>query len=144
MKTTSEELLWKGTPSATLDFWLNVSCLLILPIPWAIARWIQRRAEVIEITTQRLRVTRGVLSKRTDELELYRVRDITFLQPLMLRMFHVGTLLLTTADSTSPELRLEGIPADPTLRDRFRSAVEECRDRKRARVSEIEGTAGIP
>lgn len=142
MKTT-EETLWKGTPSSALDFWLNLSCLLILPIPWAIARWIQRRAEVIEITTQRLRVTRGVLSKRTDELELYRVRDITFLQPLMLRMFNKGTLLLTTGDSTSPELRLEGIPADPTLRDRFREAVEECRDRKRARVSEIEGATGI-
>lgn len=143
MKTT-EESLWKGTPSAALDFWLNVSCLLILPIPWAIARRVQRRAEVIEITTQRLRVTRGVLSKRTDELELYRVRDITFLQPFILRLFDKGTLLLTTGDSTSPELRLEGIPADPNLRDRFRDAVEECRDRKRARVAEIEGSTSAP
>ena len=99
---------------------------------------------MIEITTQRLRVTRGVLSKRTDELELYRVRDITFLQPFILRLFNKGTLLLTTGDSTSPELRLEGIPADTALRDRFRDAVEECRDRKRARVAEIEGSAATP
>jgi uncharacterized membrane protein YdbT with pleckstrin-like domain len=144
MKAPSEETLWKGSPSAALDFWLILSCLLILPIPWAIARWIQRRNEVIEITNQRLRVTRGILSKRTDELELYRVRDITFLEPLMLRMFHRGTLILTTGDVSSPEIRLEAIPSDQGLRDQFRNAVEECRDRKRARVAEIEGSTGEP
>jgi len=138
MTPMPEETIWKGTPSAAVDFWLNLSCLLILPIPWALARWILRRNELIEITNQRLRITRGVFSKRTDELELYRVQDIAFLQPFVLRLFNQGTLLLTTGDVSSPEMRLEGIPADPPLRDRFREAVEACRDRKRARVTEID------
>lgn len=138
MNPTPEETIWKGTPSAAVDFWLNLSCLLILPIPWALSRWILRRNELIEITNQRLRITRGIFSKRTDELELYRVQDITFLQPFVLRLFNKGTLLLTTGDISSPELRLEGIPADSNLRDRFRDAVEACRDRKRARVTEID------
>ncbi len=138
MNPTPEETIWKGTPSAAVDFWLNLSCLLILPIPWALARWVLRRNELIEITNQRLRITRGIFSKRTDELELYRVQDITFLQPFVLRLFNKGTLLLTTGDVSSPELRLEGIPADSTMRDRFRDAIEACRDRKRARVTEID------
>jgi uncharacterized membrane protein YdbT with pleckstrin-like domain len=138
MNPTPEETIWKGTPSAAVDFWLNLSCLLILPIPWALGRWILRRNELIEITNQRLRITRGIFSKRTDELELYRVQDITFLQPFVLRLFNMGTLLLTTGDVSSPELRLEGIPADSNLRDRLRDAVEACRDRKRARVTEID------
>jgi uncharacterized membrane protein YdbT with pleckstrin-like domain len=139
MSEPAEQVLWKGCPSAALDFWLNLSCLLVLPIPWALVRWVQRRNHVIEITSQRLRVSRGVFSKRTDELELYRVRDITFVQPFQLRMFHKGSLELITDDATTPALVLAGIPADPALRDQFRAAVEECRDRKRARVSELGG-----
>lgn len=140
MSERTEQVLWAGTPSAANDFWLNLGCLLVIPIPWALVRWVQRRNHRIEITTERLRVTQGVFSKRTDELELYRVRDITFLQPFLLRMFGRGTLLLTTGDATTPELTLEGIPADQDLRDGFRKAVEACRDRKRARVAELGGS----
>ncbi len=137
MSDTPEETIWKGTPSAALDFWLNLGCLLILPIPWALARWIQRRNTLIEITTERLRTTTGVMSKKVEELELYRVRDTTFLQPLMLRLFGLGNLQLTTDDATTPTLLLAGIPAEQPLRDKLRKAVEACRDRKRTRVSEL-------
>ena len=139
MSTSQEEVIWRGSPSAAVDFWWYVSCLLILPIPWVLWRWISRRSEVTEITTQRIRVTRGLLSKRVEELELYRVRDHTFVQPFALRIFGCGDLVLNTADFTTPTVTLSAIPADQSLRDALRNAIEECRDRKRARVSEIEG-----
>ena len=139
MSDTPEETIWKGTPSAAQDFWLNLSCLLVLPIPWAIGRWVQRRNSLMEITTERLRITSGVLSKKVEELELYRVRDTTFLQPFILRLFRVGNLKLNTDDATTPTILLGGIPADQALRDRLRHAVEACRDRKRTRVSELGG-----
>ena len=139
MSDTPEETIWKGTPSAAVDFWLNLSCLLILPIPWALGRWLQRRNTSLEITTERLRTTTGVFSKKTEELELYRVRDTTFLQPFILRLFRVGNLKLNTDDATTPTILLGGIPADQSLRDRLRHAVEACRDRKRTRVSELGG-----
>ncbi len=139
MSDTPEETIWKGTPSAAQDFWLNLSCLFVLPIPWAIGRWVQRRNNLMEITTERLRITSGVLSKKVEELELYRVRDTTFLQPFILRLFRVGNLKLNTDDATTPTILLGGIPADQSLRDRLRHAVEACRDRKRTRVSELGG-----
>jgi len=139
MSERTEETIWKGSPSAALDFWLNLSCLLILPIPWALWRWMQRRSHVFEITTERLRTTQGILSKRTDELELYRVRDTAFIQPFTLRLFGKGNLQLNTDDATTPTVLLEGIPADQSLRDQLRKAVESCRDRKRTRVSELGG-----
>lgn len=146
---SEEQLIWKGTPSAARDFWLNLSCLLVLPIPWAVGRWIGRRSYVMEITTERLRITQGIFSKRTDEVELYRVRDSTFIQPFLLRMFGKGNLQLNTDDATTPVVTLPGIPADQGLRDRLRTSVEACRDRKRTRVSELGGTvdtdeAGAP
>lgn len=139
MSNTREEILWKGCPSAAVDFWWYLSCLLILPIPFALWRWILRRTYVMEITTERIRLTQGILSKRTDEVELYRVRDLTFLQPFALRLFGCGNLVLNTGDTTTPVVTLPAVPADATLRDALRNAIEACRDRKRARVSEIEG-----
>ena len=139
MSARTEKTLWKGSPSAALDFWVNLSCLVILPIPWALWRWMQRRSQVIEITTERLRITRGIFSKRTDEVELYRVRDTTFLEPFLLRLFGRGSLLFNTDDATTPTVLLEGIPGDPSLRDDLRASVESCRDRKRTRVSELGG-----
>lgn len=143
MSASEETVLWKGTPAASVDFWLNLSSILILPLPWVLVRWIQRRNHHIEITSERIRVTRGVFSRQSEDLELYRVRDLTFQQPFILRVCGAGTLVLTTSDSSSPQLTLAGIPADDGLRDRLRAAVEACRDRKRARVAELGGTMDL-
>lgn len=140
MSDPAETILWKGCPSAATDFWLNLSSVLVLPIPWVVWRCVVRRCHIIEITSERIRVIQGVLSKRSDELELYRVRDLTFLQPFLLRLFDRGNLVLNTADLTTPVVTLAGVPADPGLRDKLRRAIEACRDRKRARVTELEGS----
>lgn len=140
MSDSTEKTIWKGCPSAAVDFWVYLSCLLVLPIPYALWRWIQRRSHVTEITTERIRITQGIFSKRVDELELYRVRDITFVQPFALRIFGCGDLVLNTADVTTPVITLSAVPGDQALRDELRRAIEACRDRKRARVTEIEGS----
>ncbi len=142
-KDPEEEVLWQGSPSAAQDFWINLSCLLILPIPWALWRWIQRRSHRIEITTQRVRETKGIFTKRTEELELYRVRDISFVQPFILGLFGRGNLQLNTGDATTPIVLLPCIPSDQSLRDQLRRAVESCRDRKRTRVAEFGGDLDI-
>lgn len=135
----SEDVLWEGHPSSAVNFWLNVSCLLILPIPWALWRWIELRNHRIRITSERIRVTSGVFSRRNDELELYRVRDTTFEQPFLLRLFGKGNLILNTGDASTPVVTLPGLPADTAIRDALRHAIETCRDRKRARVAELGG-----
>jgi len=139
MNTPTETILWEGHPSHALNFWLNLGCILIIPIPVALWRWIELRNERITISTERIRITTGIFTKKTEELELYRVRDTSFLQPFLLRLFDKGILTLTTSDATSPSLSLPGVPADAKLRDDLRRAIEACRDRKRARVAELGG-----
>jgi uncharacterized membrane protein YdbT with pleckstrin-like domain len=140
MTSPAEEVIWDGHPSHAINFWLHLSALLILPIPWSFWAWITVRNHRIQITTQRIRVTRGIFSKRTDELELYRVRDLTFVEPFLLRLFKKGNIHLTTFDASTPEITLPGLPTDQALRDRLRAAIEHCRDRKRARVAEWGGS----
>ncbi len=140
---TSESEIWKGHPSHATLFGLHLLCWLFcwLVVPIFISLWkiIETRHNQIEITDERIRLTQGVFSRRTEELELYRVRDMAFVQPFLLRLFGKGHIRLTTTDASAPELTLPGVPADEDLRSRLRTAIEKCRDRKRARVAELGG-----
>jgi uncharacterized membrane protein YdbT with pleckstrin-like domain len=84
-------------------------------------------------------VTQGVFAKRTDELELYRVRDTTMVQPFIYRVFKKGNIVLTTTDASTPTMVIEAVPLAEEMRDKLRQAIEACRDRKRARISELTG-----
>ena len=54
--SNEEEILWQGSPSQWTNFWPFVLCVLVVPIPWAIWRWLATRSFVYEVTTQRIRI----------------------------------------------------------------------------------------
>jgi len=112
--------------------------LMIIPLIILFFKWLQVKFRFYELTTQRIKITRGILSKRTDELELYRVNDVTLIEPFFLRMFGVGNIQITTADASTPQLTLEGIKDARSLREELRKYIEECRSRKGTRVTEME------
>jgi hypothetical protein len=48
-------------------------CWLLVPIFFALARFLQTKCKVFELTTQRFKITSGVFTKTTETLELYRI-----------------------------------------------------------------------
>jgi uncharacterized membrane protein YdbT with pleckstrin-like domain len=138
----AEAVIWSGSSSHVRNLHIYLLCALfcwlIVPIFYALVKWIQLRSRQYEITTQRVRVRQGVFSKRTDELELYRVKDSTVLEPFWQRLFGVGNIVITTNDASTPSLTLEALPNATDIREKLRSAIEECRDRKRVRIAELE------
>ena len=142
----AENLLWSGTPSqvtnlGTFVIWGILACTLVLaPVSLILIIWkyLEVKNQVYELTNQRLKMHSGVLSKKIEELELYRVRDTQFEQPFFLRLFGLGNVILFTTDSTSPEIILPAIPSAQGVREQIRNAVEETRDSKRVRVSELD------
>lgn len=137
-----EQVIWAGSSSQVRNLHIYILCALfcwlIIPIFYALAKWIQLRARFYEITTQRVRIRQGVFSKRTDELELYRVKDSTVLEPFWQRLFGLGNIVITTHDATTPVLTLEALPDATKTREKLRTAIEQCRDRKRVRIAELE------
>jgi uncharacterized membrane protein YdbT with pleckstrin-like domain len=140
--SSTEQVIWTGSSSQVRNLHIYLLCallcVLVIPIFYAIAKWIQLRARVYELTTQRIRIRQGVFSKRTDELELYRVKDSTVYEPFWQRMFGLGNIVVTTNDTTTPTLLLEALPNARDIREKLRAAIEECRDRKRVRIAELE------
>jgi uncharacterized membrane protein YdbT with pleckstrin-like domain len=137
MSQPPETTLWSGTSSQLKNFWPFVSCLLILPIPWAIWRWLETKNHVYRLTTERLVVETGVFGRHTETLELYRVRDLQVTQPFLLRMFGLQNIKLLTSDTSTPEQVIDHIPAELNLPDQFRKQIEIARDRKRVRDIDV-------
>ena len=53
-----------------------------------------RRRAAIRLTSERLLTSRGFLSRTTDSLELYRVKDMRIVQPFRLRLFGLENIEL--------------------------------------------------
>jgi uncharacterized membrane protein YdbT with pleckstrin-like domain len=135
---SDERIEWTGSPSQwqNLGWWLL--CLLVLPIPYALWKWLLTRNTVYTLTDQRLKFTRGVLSKVTEDLELYRVRDTKFQQNFFERMAGLGEIVLYTTDETSPMISLGYIRDAEAVREKMRGLVEARRDAKRVRYLDAE------
>lgn len=134
-----ERLVWKGRPSQVVNLGTfilcGLFCWLVLPVFFALWRWLQVRCLLYELTTQRFRVTHGVFNRRLDELELYRVKDTVFDQPFFLRLFSLANIQIASSDLATPETEILALPANEArqLRENIRTCVERLRDRKRVR-----------
>ena len=130
---SEESVLWQGRPSQILNLPIFLSCLLILPIPVAFARWLSLRCTSYVLTSERLRISSGVFSRRSEELELYRVKDLTVEEPFLQRLVGRGRLILQTSDRTHPVIVLSAMRDVSALRDLIRAQVERLRVAKGVR-----------
>ena len=135
---TDEQVQWSGHPSQWQNLGWFLLCLLVIPIPYAIWKWLETNSTVYTLTDQRLKFTRGVVGKTTEDLELYRVRDSKFEQGLFERMVGLGNIQLFTTDETSPSIVLPYIADAEGVREKIRALVEARRDAKRVRYLDAE------
>ncbi|MBI5092753.1 MAG: PH domain-containing protein [Candidatus Hydrogenedentes bacterium] len=132
-----EETLWSGHPSQVVNFWVYVACALfcwlVIPIFFALWKWIVVRSVRYELTSQRILTTTGVFSKNTDSMELYRVKDLHVQEPFWFRLFGVGNVQMDTSDHTTPTLTFEAVENPRGLSDMIRNQVETLRALKGVR-----------
>ncbi len=131
-----ERTVWTGNPSQMQNLGWFVACILVIPIPWAFWRWLETRCHVYVLTDQRLKTTRGIFTKVTEDLELYRVRDTRMKQHIWQRLFGLGDVVLHTTDASTPEVHLRWLPNSESLRETLRQLVEARREAKQVRTFE--------
>jgi membrane protein YdbS with pleckstrin-like domain len=138
----AEEIVWRGTSSQWKNFGLyllcGLFCWLIVPIFFALARYLQTKCKIFELTTQRLKITSGVFTKVTETLELYRVKDIEMRQPFLSRLVGIENVQMKTSDASSPFVVIDAVPSSVSLADKLRHQVEIVRQQKRVREIDID------
>ena len=158
---TDENTLWKGSPSQ----WLNLGplCLALvmaigigvggmffppawialpLPLIYLIWKYLTVRSQVFELTSERLRVTKGIVNQKIDEIELYRVKDSVMERPWWMRLTGLASIVLETSDRSLPHLVIPAIHGGVELRELLRTHVELQRDRKRVRETDFDEMGG--
>lgn len=137
-----EAVAWTGSPSQLVNTPVFIVCALlvwlVVPLFVAIWKWLVVRNIRYELTTERVRLRDGVLNKRLDEVELYRVRDYRLEQPFYLRIFSLGHITIRTTDSSNPVIVLRAIKNSEQVLEVVRRHVEDCRARKNVRALDME------
>ncbi|MBQ9742654.1 MAG: PH domain-containing protein [Ruminococcus sp.] len=86
---------------------------------------------VYKLTSEKLLIESGFLSKKEEEVRLYRVMDLTLNRPLFQRIFKVGTIHCVTADKSTPEFDIKKVRNSSQVKEFLSDLVEKQRDEKR-------------
>lgn len=112
-----ERELWAGAPDAVLD---------------AIAA----RSTRYVLTTERIRVQSGMIGKRSEQLDLFRVKDVRVTRGLAQRARGCGHVAIVSSDATTPDLVLYNVKDPDALAEEIRRAARAARQRAGVRMQE--------
>ncbi|HEY3235588.1 MAG TPA: PH domain-containing protein [Polyangiaceae bacterium] len=133
-----EQILFEGHPALVPGVGVLLLCILTLGL-WLIPRWWKSKGLLYRVSTRRIVVESGVLSKRLEQIDLYRVNDYTVEIPFSQRLMGTGNLLLRTFDKSTPIVLISGIKADVVaLYERVRAATEADKARRGVRMVDYE------
>ena len=107
-----ERLLWQGRPSK-----------LFSPIKALTNRY--------KLTNERLMIEHGFVGRRTEEMDLYRVNDVTVKQNPFERVYGMGDISVITTDATAPIKNLLNVRDPDRVKDLVREAARAERQRRR-------------
>ena len=134
----AEETVWTGSPSQYKNLGIYLLCIFILPIPYALWKWLTLKSLVYKLTTERLLTTEGIFSKDTESLELYRVKDFRIKESFFERLFGLESIELLSSDLDTPDVVMDYIPKRLGLSEKIRQQIESCRVQKRTREVDLE------
>lgn len=115
-------------------------CLVGVGLVILAARWLRNRTTGYEVTDQRLIVSRGILFRTVDEIELYRVKDVRLEYSLLNGAADIGTITLTATDRTAAGgvFALRDVPMARERREGLRRLVERARVRRGVRELDVD------
>ena len=127
-----EKPLFTGHPAVIFSAWQWLLVVVTLGLA-LFYYWFKSLATTYEITSQRVRIERGLLSKVKDSIELFRIDHFDLHKPLGMRLAGHCLLHLRSSDASFETVIIYGIPDLEKLADTLR----ECslRERSRRRVT---------
>ena len=91
------------------------------------------------LSEDRLFCETGFLNVKSDEVLLYRVRDLRLTMSLGQRIFGVGTVCVVSSDKSIPHLDLKNVKDPRAVKELIHQNVEAAKDRRRMRATELLG-----
>lgn len=89
------------------------------------------------LTTQRLFVHRGIITRVTDQMELMRVDDVRLRQGVVDRLVNTGDVEIMGTDETDETVMLRSVSAPAEIAEALRLHVRGVRDKRTLMVEQI-------
>jgi membrane protein YdbS with pleckstrin-like domain len=127
-------VIYEGTPSWKIWFWQYVFAGILAPalvgLVWMGILNLKRKGRRYRITTRTIDYEVGVLSRKVETMQLWRVKDLDFRQSFLERLLGIATIRVFTHDLTDPEVFIRGLPASREIFDRLKDACDLARQQR--------------
>ena len=110
--------------------------LYVLLLGWNVGlliAWVQSVMTTLRLTSQRVVIIRGLISRQEEDIPLYRGSDINFSQTVAGRLLGTGVITLYSDDATAPCAAF-AVKAPQDLKEKLRESMNKERIRFRSRT----------
>jgi len=129
-----ERVLFEGHLAVIYSMWQWLAVVFTLGIAY-VYYWALGQSTRYEITSQRVRVEQGILSKSKESVKLFRIDHFDVFKPLGMRLTGHCLLQLRSSDTNFSTVVIFGVPDLETLADTLRDC--PLRERTRKRVTTL-------
>ena len=91
------------------------------------------------ISSDRIFLESGFFNTRSDEILMYRVRDLRVTITLLQRIFGTGTVTIISSDKSIPNMELRNIKQPREVKEFIHRQVEAAKEARRMHAMEIMG-----
>ncbi|WP_347353589.1 PH domain-containing protein [Intrasporangium sp.] len=110
--------------------WVVAGLLVVVAIPFVLVPFLRWRTTHYVVTSHRVMVRRGILSKSGKDITLSKITDVSFEQTLLDRIVNAGSLRIESAGDSPDEL-LRNIPRSNEVQQLVNRLVDEDDLRRR-------------
>ncbi|MCK4752374.1 MAG: PH domain-containing protein [Planctomycetes bacterium] len=101
----------------------GISVLVLLVL---LFKMVQLKMTYYEVSAERIEWSRGILDRRIDNIDMFRVVDLQMRRSMLDCIFSIGTVKLMTTDKSDPEFEFEKVRRPRELYDCIKAASLEA------------------
>lgn len=110
--------------------WVLVAVAVLIAVPAVVVPFLRWRTTHYVVTSHRVMVRRGILSKSGKDITLSKITDVSFEQSLVDRIINSGSLRIESAGD-SPDEQLRNIPHSNHVQQLINRLIDEDDTRRR-------------
>ncbi len=97
-----------------------------------------------KLSVDRLFFETGALNTEEEEVQLYRVRDISVRRTLWQKICGVGTVTVNSSDKSAPTIELKNVKRAKDVKELLNEQVEKVKVARNVRIGEIIDNVDMP
>lgn len=109
------------------DFGVGFILVTLLLLLISGYKYLKNKLTKYTIDSEEATLKYGILSTRTEVLELFKVKDLSLSQPILFRIFGLSTIEITSTDPSHPHFRIVGLRDGEIVLKDIKTAVANSR-----------------